>query len=253
MGGSVKRLGLVAASVALLSLISAQAQSPVLPGPGLPTSVAASATCTFQSFATEAAGLSAATFTSVGIGAAASNRVVAVIPMGRITTGGISNPVTAVAFTVGATATLSQVSGAAATTAAIEMASDIWYASVAAGTTATITVTWTTANTRSAIYVYTINTSTPTPAHGAENTSSSAATLAQSITIPTNGCGIVGAAAQQTTNTMTFTNATLDQSNEMSGAANGTEGGHLTTTNSVTANSNVTANAMTISLASWSP
>jgi hypothetical protein len=250
----MKRLWLIAALFALQLYPAAGFWQSRDSNYNVAISAASSATCTYQSFATENAGLSTAIFTSVGIGTAASNRVVAVIPMARAT--GSINTVSSVAFTVGATASLSQVTGAYASYSTGIMASDIWYASVPAGTTATITVVWSNVNTRSGIYVYTINTATPTPAHGANNNGATITSLTQSITVPANGCGIAAFTTQQTGNTDTFSSgAALDNASALAGATNGVAAGHTTTTGSVsvTASSVSTGNTMTLSLASWSP
>ena len=256
--------GLLAFALALFpSLVFAQ--SAVLNGfpPGtfqsraaIDAPVASSATLTYEAFATENAGTNTAVFTSVNLGTAASNRVIAVIPMSRATAIPPTT-VTSVAFTVGATATLSQVSGAAANPGAGQVVlTDIWYASVPSGTSATITVVWSGTNNRSGIYVYAINTSTPTPSSGANIGTNNVMTLTQSITVPAGGVGIAGWMTQQTGNTDTFTaGATLDNASALAGALNGVAAGHTTATGSVsvTASSTPTGNTMAMSLASWGP
>lgn len=210
------------------------------------------ATCTFEAFATENAGTATGTYSSVSFGAAASNRVLAVVPVSR-TTSTQPNPITGA--TIGSTGA-TQVTSAANDNGANAVNSDIWYASVPAGTSGTVTVNWTNANTRSGIALYSILTSTPTPHAGNNNFANGANSVTQSISVPTNGCGIVGMITQQTGNTLSFSaGATQDQSNALAGATNGFESGHTTTTGtvSVTASMTGTANTMAMSLASWGP
>lgn len=210
------------------------------------------ATQTFETFATENAGTATATFNATGLGATSSNRVIGIIAMARSNAN--SNSVTGI--TLNATNNALHCTGSLASPLGL-MASDIWYFADAGalGTSTNIVVTWTGTNTRSGIYVYNITTTTPTPANCAETSGVTTFTsLSQSITVPANGVGIAGVASQQTGNTQSFTNATLDSSNALSGGQS-TAGGHTTSTGSVsvTGNSTGTANTMVLSLAAWGP
>lgn len=234
------------------------AQSPVLPGPGLPVASGVTpATATFVASVVENAGTTTATFNAAAIGTASANRVIAIIAMCRAGTNG--NLPTGVTF-----------GGNAGTHVALSpgdnvtgnvMSTDIWYFADGGslGTTANIVVTWTSANTRSGISTYAITTSNPSSVVGSgAGSSTTANTLTPTaVTIPSNGVGIAGVLTQNGpgSQTTTFTaGATLDSSSSMS-ASNAFAVGHTTATGSVsvTGSSTPVANFMAMSLAAWGP
>lgn len=208
------------------------------------------ATQTFESFVTEASGGSSITYSSVALGATTSKQVIAVIAMCR-TAGATTATVSSV--TVGGNAATHVSSSAASLNNS--GSTDIWYYADAGalGASANIVVTWSNTTTRTGIYVYNITTSTLTPSNGNSVTGLSTTSVGPTtLTVPSNGVGISGLYTQQTGNTQSFTNASLDSSNAMSGG-NGTASGHTTATGSVsvTGVSITTANGMAMSLASW--
>lgn len=144
---------------------------------------------TFTDTKADTVGGTAITYNSGGdpsIGVADTNRIVAVAIMARI---GATATVTSV--TIGGISA-TQVSGAAASPA--NLATDIWYAAVPTGTTATVVVNYGSTSVVSGVAVYRIITSTPTPQDGQHNssaTTSSASPLSKSVTIPSGG-GMIG-------------------------------------------------------------
>jgi trimeric autotransporter adhesin len=207
------------------------------------------ATLTFEAFSTNTSA-SPASFTSVNFGTTSSKRVIAFVAVARA-----AGAPTA-ATICGNVATL--LSGTAAIDSTNEVTSAIFYFADAGscGTSGTVTVTYSGGVVRSGIYVYSILTSTPTPASGNSVSSTSAVTgLTASLTVPSSGVGFVGIVNQQTGNTQSFTNASLDSSNALSGATNSSAAGHTTSTGSVsiTGTSSGTANNMTMSMAAWGP
>jgi hypothetical protein len=210
------------------------------------------ATLTYEAFATENGGTAIATYTSVAFGTASSNRVLAFVTGARINAADANTVASATIGGVSAT----QASGAVATNATNQMSTDIWYASVPTGTSGTIVVNWNAANARTGLYLYAVTTTNPTPSSGnGVASASSVASLNASITVPANGVGIVGFLAQQTGNTLSFTNATQDASNALAGAANGMEAGHTTSTGaiSITGTQTGTNNNAAMSMAAWGP
>lgn len=210
-----------------------------------------SATLAFQAFATENVGGATGTYTSVNFGTAAANRVIAVVAMCRVTAAVINTVSSATIGGISATQVASADPGVV-----VNIASDIWYASVPTGTSGTIVVNWANANTRSGVYVYSILTSTPTPSNGNSSSGLSLTSIGPTtLTIPANGVGLVGFLSQQTGNTQSFTKATLDSSNAMAGAGQSTASGTVIGTGSVsvTGTSSPTGNTMSMSLASWGP
>lgn len=245
----ISALGYLLLTCAALAQIG---QIPSWPPHQFTASGGGSATLAFQAFATENLAGSTGTYAAVNFGTAAANRVIAIVAICRTTSTTVANTVSSA--TIGGIAA-SPVSSAAASL--INSGSiDVWYASVPSGTSGTIVVNWSGATNRSAVYVYSILTATPTPSAG-NATSNIAVTSVgpTSITIPANGVGLVGLYSQQTGNTQSFTNASLDSSNAMAGAAQATASGTITGTGSVavTGTSSPTGNAMAMSLAAWGP
>ena len=139
------------------------------------------------------------TFTSVGFGAAASDRQIVVTIDGTNTLGGdiISSMVIG-----GVSAT--KVMGV--TTTAGEIRQEIWYAAVPTGTSGTVTATWNSAVSRNYIGVYRM-TGAATGATATASDVSGTGNLTGSLTIPANG-GAVALATAQGGPTCTWTNIT---------------------------------------------
>ena len=191
---------------------------------------------------------------TVNIGAADANRVVAVAIFYR---GSFTASVSAV--TINGSINASRVTGSASGNASNSF-TDIWYASVSSGTTATVTVTYDQNTARSAIEVYRVITSTPTPSSGNGTVNSpTQTTISQSITVPVGGGAIVFVANNGSNGAtdVTFTNATADASSLFFNLGSNSIGktAIVNGTGSVTVGGSVngSANVMLESLAAWGP
>ena len=214
---------------------------------------------TFTDTKTNSAGGSAITYNSGGdpsIGTADANRVVAVAIAARVNTTFTVSSVTI----AGVSAT--QVSGAAATPGS-SVCTDIWYAAVPSGTTATVVVTYAGTSVVSGIAVYRIITTTAAPSAGqndfdvAFNNASSP--LSRAITIPSGG-GMIGSfiySPASGSNTTTWAGGTITKDVDVninstgrffSAANDVTDSGATTIETSVTGTAAVPA---AMSLAAW--
>jgi len=197
------------------------------------------AVATFESHNTTTCAAGVCTGVAQAAGSPNPNDVMAVGICGR----GTSYTVTGVTYNTNA---MTQVSGVAT---AGSMTTDIWYitGSGNAGSTATIGVTWSNvAIVRTLISLYKINTQTPTPSSGAGNIAT-AASVAEPITINSNGIAIAFGCYQAPTSPA-FVNATL---NDTLTSTNAITAGQLSASATVTANGNTPGNGIGIALAAW--
>jgi hypothetical protein len=206
------------------------------------------ASVAYESSQSESSTNSTVTYTALNFGTAASNRVLVVIACARAVVGGDISSVTFVTGSISA----SEVSGTFVNPNGQGLCS-IWYASVPTGTSGNITVVYPGTTIRTAISVYQVLTSTPTPSAGTVTSLTSGTTVNKSITVPSNGVGVVGL-YYFGLGTMSFTNATLDNSATVA-STNTFAVGHITGTGSVTVTGSTTgsANEIIMPLASWGP
>lgn len=212
---------------------------------------------------TDTVGGTTITYASVPIGVANVNRVVAVGIAGDTT--GASQVISGV--TIGGV-TAVQAANAVATNGI--SFSDIWYAPVPTGTTASVVVTYTIATSASVVEAYRIITTTPIPLAGAGVSNS---VLAQSLAntpyvVPAGGGSFniyVFRGGSLGNSVVTWTNAspTTNGDNLQDGIGGGTNSNpivsvaHTTATGSVTVSASIAGpgfnNNQTISAAAWGP
>jgi hypothetical protein len=180
-------------------------------------------------------------------GAADANRVLVAAFYSRQTN--TTDDVSSVSF--GATSA-TRVSGAFASPNAQLASTDIWYASVAAGTSGNVTVTWTGNSVRSAMFIGRLITATPTPTAATSAKGNGTGLTSSSLTIPSGGAGIVvyGTRDHQSAN-ITWSNASEYAEEQVAsfltaGAATVTATG---TVNAFVSDAGVAGDAM--SLAAW--
>jgi len=181
---------------------------------------------------------------SGAIGTADSNRVVAAAIWSRAGTSISSVTIGGVSAT--------QVSGAAAANSTTTL-SDIWYASVPTGTTATIAVTYAASTQRSVVYLYRVVTSTPTPNAAGHDQTTTLTSVATTINVPSGGGAINVGGNRNFATIPTWTNAVQDDSIALSGAQ-ATTAATTTGTGSITVTMTVGAGGEDcLSSASWGP
>lgn len=212
------------------------------------------ATLTYQSFATEASGSLNITYSGISWGTAASNRLLVAVLCVRASIASAAPAITSVTF--GATSG-TQVPSAAATNAALVYMSDIWYASVPSGTSGNVAIVvggTTVATTRTGIQLYSVNTSTASPSN-ANNAAAQAASLNASLTVPSNGVGVASFCARDSGSVISWTNATADNSSNLSGSTAPFGVAHTTSAGaiSITGQTDTGASDKVLSLASWGP
>lgn len=263
----------VLAAAALWAILfgQAHAQSPMLPGfpPGAFQNRAAldagggvSFSLTWTGVGLNTAGGTSISYTSVPIGVADANRVVAVAIVAD-TAGGASTPT---AVTIGGISA-TQVGGAYCNSLSV-LDTSIWYASVPTGTTATVAVTYTIATVASGVEAYRIITTTPTPSASATNTSVAQSISNAAYTVPSGGgsFNIYAFRGGGTgSDSVTWTNATPTTNGDdmQQGIGGGTNSNpiasvaHTTATGSVTVSAAITGpgfnNSQCISAAAWGP
>ena len=222
-----------------LSPVHAEALLPLLSG-GI-----SGAVLTYQTFATEGSGGSNITYSSLSFGAAASNRVMVVVIGARLT--GSNNSVSSVTIGgVSATEAPSSLSQAA------QVLTDIWYASVPSGATGNVNIVFAGATVATAVQIYSVNTSTPAPTSSSAGVSGVLTSISTTITVPTNGVGVVGF-TDQGPSSPALTNATLDNNGAMTGGR-ALLSGHTTSTGSVSpGGTNASGTSLSLSAAAWGP
>jgi hypothetical protein len=241
----------LAAWLALCGVANAQMNGGVqFPGPGTAHSSGAAFSLTWQDYQAQVlfpASSATLTFTGMGIGTADANRVVAV----GIFVQGFIGTVTGV--TIGGVSA-TQVTGAAASVTSIQ--TDIWYASVPTGTTATVVVTMNTSQQYSmAVTAFRIITATPTAGTGGSGTQGFGTTASATVTIPSGG-GAIFLGQLDGSQTQSWNVATVDNARTTTGA-NGTSSydGHITglsgsQTNTITIGA---SDRIATSAAPWGP
>lgn len=237
--------------LALCGSVHAQMNGGVqFPGPGTAHSAGAAFSLTYQDYQSQVlfpASSATLTFSGMGTGTADANRVVAA----GIFVQGFIGTVTGV--TIGGVSA-TQVTGAAASATSIQ--TDIWYASVPTGTTATVVVTMNTSQQYSmAVSTFRIITTTPTAGTGGSGTQGFGLTASATITVPAGGGAIVLGQLDDS-QAQSWNVATVDNARTTTGA-NGTSSydGHITglsgsQTNTVTVGSN---DRIATSAAPWGP
>jgi hypothetical protein len=124
------------------------------------------------------------------------------------------------------------------------------------GSSGDVQVTYSAAITdNSAVALYCLVTTTPTASSGQNTSTGRAASISQSITVPSGG-GAVAIGAEYINGFISFTNATSDATVGTSGSQSMLANfGHLTSTGSisVTANASSGSQFMNLSLAAWGP
>lgn len=246
----------------LLAVTPAGSGQMSLLGAGKASAGGASFSLAWTGVVIDTAGGTSVNYASVPIGVADANRVVAVAIAGD-TAGAATSPVSTV--TIGGISA-TQVSGAA-TFSAIAY-SDIWYASVPTGTTATVAVTYGTPIANSAVQAYRIITTTPTPSTGASGTAVAQAISNTAYTVPAGGGSFnvyVFRGGSTGSDTVAWTNAspTSNGDNLQQGIGGVTNSNpiisvaHTTGTGSITVSAAITGpgfnNNQTISAAAWGP
>ena len=145
-----------------------------------------------------------ASYTSMGIGTADTNRIVAVVIVWRTNgAAGIS------AVTIGGVSA-THVAGADGSSPNALSLSEIWYAAVPTGTTATVAVTFNSSSGRSSCATYRIITVTPAPTN-ANASGAASGDVSAALTVPSGGKGIAGYFSRTDTDgAHGLTNATED-------------------------------------------
>lgn len=191
------------------------------------------------------------TFSSIAIGVADANRVVAVGIWYR--PGADSEVISSI--TVGGVSA-SQVSGARSTRADGALSiSDIWYASVPTGTTATIVAVMGGGGpARCGISTYRIITTTPTPTGATFGIGLAETSTSGTLTIPSGGAGFAMYGSRMTIGSgTTWTNATKDYDVEIPVNAATVSSAKITATNAITAVGNSGGGGSSVSCAAWGP
>jgi adhesin HecA-like repeat protein len=165
-------------------------------------------------------------------------------------------------FAVGVGVSSVTINGVAAsaisgTTTATNVPSTIWQTnSAVSGSSGDVQVTFSAAPLdNSAVSLYCLVTSTPTPSSGQSNSTTGAATISQSITVPTGGGAVAFASGYNGGGTTgpNFTNATSDALDNTAGQVIA-NAGHLTSTGSVSVTAAVSGGSfVSLSLAAWGP
>lgn len=190
------------------------------------------------------------TFSSIAIGVADANRVVAVGFWWR--TGADAEVVSS--MTIGGV-TASQASGAYSTRADGALNNtDIWYASVPTGTTATIVVGVSGGGgSRAAISTYRIITTTPTPTNTTFGIGAAETVTSGTLTIPSGGAGFAMYGSRNAFGSgVTWTNATRDVQVDLATLAVYSSA-KVTATNAITAVGNTGGAGSAMSCAAWGP
>lgn len=191
------------------------------------------------------------TFSSVAIGVADANRIVAVGVWYRSD----SDSELINSMTIGGVSA-TQVSGARSTRSDGALAiSDIWYASVPTGTTATIVIVLGGGGpARLGISTYRIITTTPTPTGATFGIGVAETSTSGTLTIPSGGAGFAMYGSRMTIGTgTTWTNATKDYDVEIPVNAATVSSAKITATNAITAVGNSGGGGSSVSCAAWGP
>lgn len=240
----MKRLGL-ALAFCLMLIGSSFAQGGMGPGPGTVHSTGSvSFSLNFAGSSSDTAGGTTTTYTSVAIGAADTNRIVAVGVAVRVN----ADVDSISSMTIGGISA-TQVAGARSTRADAGLSiTDIWYAAVPTGTTANIVINWSASVVRSGIGAYRIITATPAPTSVSFGIGTGTNATTGTITVPGGGAGFAIFGNRNGTGSVAWTNATGDFNLFPSGNYS-VGGAKFTATNTITGTEGVSGAA--ISGAAW--